>query len=483
MERSLYQSQLSGEHSLGFLAGSRFEWKGTFARATRDEPDNRQAKYNGTGPTASLNNNRSPSNFAVRDLRDRILTGQGDLAIPFALRHTGDAQIKVGGLYRDKKRIFNSTGLTVELPNVPGSTEVAMLPPEQAFAPENVGTTILLVQQASQINQSYDAFEHLTAVYGMADVPLLSRVRLVGGVRLEDWRLYNVTSVAADSSISIIRRNRDPLWSANLTIAVTDVMNLRLAGFRSVTRPDPRDISLDQYLPIGSDCSIGGDTSVVRTSTNNLDARWEYYPRAGEIFAVSGFYKKFDKPLVESVVGSGGAGCIVLPANAESARSYGIELEARRGLDFLPGTLRNLSLGINATILNSDVVLDTLRFGRKKAGLDLQGQSPFLLNASLTWVNPPTRTSISLLYNYFGDRIARYGGTVAPGVIPPNLIESGRSSLDAKVSQSLGALKMSLGATNLTNRQPRFLLEGTKLVSRTAPVGTTWTLGLTYDVF
>jgi hypothetical protein len=129
------------------------------------------------------------------------------------------------------------------------------------------------------------------------------------------------------------------------------------------------------------------------------------------------------------------------------------------------------------------VVLDSVRFGRKEPGLDLQGQSPFLLNAGLNYVNPDTKTSVSALINYFGDRVVRYGGLLGLGEIPPNVIEKGRYSLDAKVTQSLGALKATISGTNLTNQRPRFIVEGTDLVTRAYTIGTSWTVGLTYDVY
>lgn len=483
IERDLLQSQLSGEHQVGFLFRSRFEWKGTYAKAIRDEPDNRQAKYSGIGPNASLNESVAPSEFTVRKLNDRILSGQGDLAIPLRLRRTGDSQLKIGGLYRDKVRNFSATGLRVGLAPTPEAAAAAVLPPEEAFAPENMGRSLFLQQSSAVQTQSYDAQEHLTAAYGMLDVPVLSSVRLVGGVRMEDWRMYVNTRANANGQSDLVRLNRDYLWSANMTIALSEAMNLRFAGFRSVTRPDPRDLSLDQYTPVGSDCSVGGDTSVVRAKITNADARWEYYPRAGEIFAVSGFYKKFDHPLVEKVTGNGGSGCVALPANGTAGRSFGLELEARRNLDFLPGFLKYLSVGLNGTILGSSVELDPLLFGVRKKSLDLQGQSPLLVNASLSYVQPATRTSLALLFNYFDDRIARYGGATSTTTAPPDVIEKGRFSLDAKAQQTIGGLRVAIGATNLTHEKPRYILEGTNLITRTAPIGTTWSVGFSYDIY
>ncbi len=483
IERDLFQSQLSGEHQLGFLFGSRLEWKETYAKAIRDEPDNRQAKYTGVGPSAALNESTAPTDFSVRRLDDRILSGQGDLAIPFRLRRSADAQLKFGGMYRDKNRTFEATGLRLGLTSSPEAAAAAVLPPEQAFAPENMGGPLFLEQSSAVQTQSYNAKEHLTAAYGMLDIPVLPSVRLVGGVRMEDWRLYVITRAGSTGSGAVVRLNRDYLWSANMTVALSDAMNLRFAGFRSVTRPDPRDLSLDQYTPIGADCSVGGDTSVVRATITNADARWEYYPRAGEIFAVSGFYKRFRQPLVEKVQGNGGNGCVALPANAKAGESFGLEFEARRALDFLPGFFKYFSLGVNGTVLGSSVKLDPLTFGVRKRSLDLQGQAPLLVNGSLSFAQPATKTSVAVLYNYFADRIARYGGATSTSIVPPDVIERGRYSLDAKAQQSFGVLKVAIGATNLTNQQPRYFVEGSRLITRTAPVGTTWTLGLSYDVY
>ncbi len=483
VERTLLQSQLSGEHVLPFLFGSRVEWKGTYARAIRDEPDNRQARYVGIGPTATLSEVGATSDFSVRYLNDKILSGQADWSIPLGLRHAGDTQLKLGGLFRAKNRDYKATNAKLSIAQNPDASIIATLPPEEAFSPENIGSIFFLTKNGANLTSRYHAKDDLTSAYGMLDLPLLPFARLVGGVRFEDWRLHVTTTITSDSLLTTARHNPDFLWSANLTLALTPAMNLRFAGFRSVTRPDPRDLSLDAYRPVGSECNVAGDTSVVESKITNADARWEYYPRPGEIFSISGFYKRFTKPLVEVVGPFGTSSCAARPANGERANSFGVELEARRTLDFLPGFLRHLSIGMNAAFLGSSIELDPVRFGIKEPGLDLQGQSPLLLNGSLTYTNPGSRTSVALLYNYFGDRIARYGANSAPDIIPSNVIEKARYNLDAKVSQSFGGLKVSVSATNLTNRQPRFLLEGSNLVTRSYTTGTSWTVGLTYDFY
>lgn len=479
VERELLQSQLSGEHVLGFLFGSRFDWKGTLAWANRDEPDSRSANYvknSGTPTLTQLNY------FNFRELRDRIRTGQVDLNIPLNLRYQAGAALKFGGLLRDKPRTYTSTLFNV---NTSPSADPAILSlaPDRLFAPENVGTAITI--SGDNPGPTYESDDDLTAFYGMADLPLLPSVRLVSGLRVEHWRLTVYKAGRDVDSVPLYRRPWDYLWSGNLTWSLSDQMNLRFAGFRSVTRPDPRELVFDRYVPVGTECDLVGDSALKQSNIINGDARWEFYPRPGELFAVSGFYKRFTSPLVE-VIQENANVCTQFTANGKSARNYGVELEARRALDFLPGFLGDLSIGMNATILDSEVELDPVRFGGSE-GLALQGQSPLVLNGSLGYSNESSRTSITLFYNYFDTRIARYGGAQPsrPEARPANVLEKGRYSLDLKLQQGFGPMRVSLAGTNLTNQKVRWVLEGSndRVETRRIRLGTSWTFGVTYDVF
>jgi outer membrane receptor protein involved in Fe transport len=245
-------------------------------------------------------------------------------------------------------------------------------------------------------------------------------------------------------------------------------------------------LAQDRYTPVASECTVAGDTTLVDSKILNGDIRWEYYPRLGEIFAISGFYKKFTDPLVE-VVGAGANACTSFTANGLQARNYGVELEVRRALDFLPGFLGKLSAGANATILHSSVDLDSVRFGNAH-DLPLQGLSPFVLNASLVWADPDWGTSVSVLFNYFDTRVGRYGSgdpTNQSQAPPINVLEEGRHTLDVKWQQRLGPMKVSLSGTNLTNQPVRWSLDGSngRVLTRRWKTGTGWSLGVTYDVF
>jgi outer membrane receptor protein involved in Fe transport len=454
VERTLLQTQLSGADHLRPVWNSRFDWKLTGAWATRNEPENRQARYGRKGNAPfSLSSARSNYDW-FRYLQDQIGSAQADWAVPVSVRAAFDGQLKVGGLYRKRSRQFDSQSFVFRpvTNTVPDSYDT--LPPEQAWAPENIGSN-MKVYRLNGRSQPYESKDDVTAFYAMEDLPVLSRVRLAGGVRYEVWSVKLFPgSEAAPTGVPTYLKTEDWLWSANATVTLNPKMQLRLAAFRSVARPDPRELSPDDYTAVGGECSTQGNPNLKPTNILNIDARWELYPQAGELVAVSPIYKYFDQPILEVLDAPGSGACRVSYANATSATNYGAEFEARKSLGFIGGGFRGFSAGLNALVVRSRVTLDTLTFGQINQQLSLAGQSPYLFNANLNYSSARAGVTASVLLNYFADRIVRYGitNTTSTGSNKiPDAIEQGRFTLDAKVAKGLGRWTLTLAGKNLTN--------------------------------
>jgi hypothetical protein len=446
IEKTTLQTQLVGQHRLGFLAGTRIEWKATYSNAKRDEPENRFLRFAVTpsGLMPDLNNNL----FQFRFLKDKSYVGQVDIGIPFSISEPEDALFKFGGLYRDRSRDFSARLIrTTALANPDPAPLPANLKPEELFSPELVGSSVSFKNGGVAAN-SYAADDDLTALYGMLDLGPFSWLRLVGGLRVEDWRL-NVFTPDRSAPISPFRRNRDYLWSGNLTLLLTNKLNLRLAGFRSVARPDARELTPEVYFPVGGECGLKGDDRVQRASVLNADAKLELFPASGELFSISAYYKDFDRPLL-TTVGSTSNGCRVSYANGKSAIVYGGEFEARKRL------LGRLSANVNFSYVYSEATLDSA-FSFALAGAvkpKLQGQSPYILNLGLNYDDPARRLGASVLYNYFADRVYQYGSSGVSGGqvnVVADQIEQSRGTLDAKLTKGLGPITVSLAGKNLTN--------------------------------
>ena len=110
----------------------------------------------------------------------------------------------------------------------------------------------------------------------------------------------------------------------------------------------------------------------------------------------------------------------------------------------------------------------------------LQGQSPYLLNVQLGYVDYENGTDINLTYNVFGDRLSRValGGT-------PNVFEAARARVDVVASQKLfGNLSVRVQALNLLNPPVREYHEfkGVQYDMVRFIQGQTFTFGVSYSL-
>ncbi|NOT08688.1 MAG: TonB-dependent receptor plug domain-containing protein [Gemmatimonadales bacterium] len=460
LQQFVSQSQLTGDHYFAWLGRSRVEWKASYGQAGRADLDNRQLRYLDGGEGFRISNIRPHNRWNI-DLDDKSYSAQLDWSVPFSLRSAGDALFKFGPSYRRKDRAFVSTGLHLEqkgqLP-----AEILGLPPELLLAPENLGPGQFLYEDA-RVLSPYDAREEVRAGYLMADFELLRALRIVGGVRYERWKAsLEERNIIGGNAATVDRDDADLLWSANLTYALSAKTNLRAAGYRTVARPDLRELSTTGYAEtVGGFVTIGND-SLQRSAILNADLRFEVYPAAEELFAISAFYKRFEQPLVTTYLFAGGN--VVRPDNGNSATSYGLELEVRKRLGFLSGSLGGVLVNGNLTLIRSRVVLtggSSTVIGSYTDDLKFQGQSPYLVNLGLTYSTPGSGLGLSVLFNRFGDRILRYGQAAQQAELEsqgPNLIERGRSQLDAKLRFGLWShWDLSVSGKNLLNASSELL--------------------------
>jgi hypothetical protein len=429
VEQYVEQTQLTGDHYLKRLLNSRLEWKGSYGQASRRDLDNRQLRYfdNGGG---FIVGGPKPSYRYNADLLDKTYSGQADWSIPLSFRSSGDALFKVGGIYRKKDRDFDARGLEMIVgPDFP--TDLRGLPPEQLLAPENLGPGLISYAGAGTLSP-YTGRDQVKAGYGMLDFELLPSVRIVGGARWEQWaaRLQE----GADARIRTYDKG-DLLWSANLSYALSNTTNFRLAGYRTVVRPDLRELSPGGYTADVGGFPVVGDTTLTRSSILNGDARFEVYPAAEELFAVSLFYKRFDQPLL--IVRRDAGGNVISPVNGDRATSVGAELEFRKRLGFLARRLQGFLVTGNVTALRSRIKMPA-SLGTYDPKLHFQGQSPYLVNVGVIYASPASSLSVSVLFNRFGERILQYGSAGNSGPAGErqqgyNVVERARSSLDAKI--------------------------------------------------
>jgi outer membrane receptor protein involved in Fe transport len=101
-----------------------------------------------------------------------------------------------------------------------------------------------------------------------------------------------------------------------------------------------KDFTSDEYFL--------GNPNLQLSKANNYDFRGEWFPRAGEVLAVSLFYKDLNKPMEQQAKFNQQALVPYLQyENSPNGTIYGVEIEARKRLDQVASWLKDFSLYFN----------------------------------------------------------------------------------------------------------------------------------------
>jgi outer membrane receptor protein involved in Fe transport len=350
VQRSLYSSQLAGEHDLGRQG---LDWSVNVAGVSRDQPDRSEFVTEQRGAQnlwlSSLPEG-AVRTFAALDERStegklnyKLLVG------PAATQTT----IRVGGLYRDTRRDSDVRAFGVFANTLDDATR--LLPPEQLFGGRFTGESdaVLSVRSLAQ-GGSYRAADDLTAGFVMGDVPLGRRfggdLRFIGGARLERSNVtVDAVSTLAEAT-QAVRRFTDVLPSLALNWKPSEMVNVRTSVTRTLARPEYRELAGIRTREVLGGIDTRGNPNLIRTLIDNYDLRWEWYPSAGEILSVGVFGKRFQDP-IERVFRPSNTNSLVEFQNAQSATNYGVEFEARKGLAFVAQSLAPVSAFANVTLM------------------------------------------------------------------------------------------------------------------------------------
>lgn len=419
-ERFQVSHQLAGTHYLdSLIKGLDFDWKWYYGEAQALEPDNRFVEYNTDNPppeppTMSFNRRSwTTLDDAKRGYRLNLTYSFAD----FDFEEDYAVKLKAGVAADKSWRTYNIDNYYSNTTRF--SSHMRQYPIDQIFAPENYseeyderrGRGLNFIEELA-MSGDYDATHFLDAYYGMAVVPLSvlgEDLNLVGGVRVEESD-QNVLAVYVPSSNSYVDsvqvRNKDTLPSVNLTWNYDVDLNLRMAYFESVNRPEFRElapVSRRNYVTIQNE---RGNADLKRSYVKNYDIRLEYFPRSGELISASYFIKKLTDPIEEELTPTA-EGPLLSWTNSPKAENKGFELEVRRKLDFLRFT-RNFTAKFNYTRVYS--VVD---FYDTYDGVDstrpLQGQAPWVINAGLMFEQPQLGLTLNLLYYNKGRSLKAVG--------------------------------------------------------------------------
>ncbi|MEZ5318665.1 MAG: TonB-dependent receptor [Vicinamibacterales bacterium] len=447
LEEGLRSVQFGGDHYVPGASNSRVEWRLSYAKSTRDEPDMRETLYEEISGEYQLADESQSGLHMFNALDEDAWDFTLNWSAAFAGIHGLPMQVKFGPAVSRRQRDFSSRRFrlvpidVVRFDLTPG--------PEALYSPANIGTHFEL-REETRATDFYSAEQRVGAGYGMVDLSLTSRARLIAGVRVENFRqtvdTQDLFAVDLGDDPELIRgeiRSTDVFPSVNFVQDLGGNQNFRVGFSQTVNRPEFRELSPFEFTDIVGGRATVGNPDLERSLIRNVDARWEWFPGATEVVAASVFFKAFDKPIERFVEPT--AQLRTSYTNAKSARNVGIELEARKQV------AEHFMVGGNYTFVDSSITLESFQTNvLTSLERPLAGTSKHLFNSVFEVFND--RASARLLVNYQGERIADVGSLGLP-----DIYEDGRATVDLVVSARLHQrFNVRFTAENLGNRPVRF---------------------------
>ena len=314
------------------------------------------------------------------------------------------------------------------------------------------------------------------------------------------------------------------LPSVGLVYRPLEGLTLRGSYTETVARPSFREMGYYVTVEPGTDERTVGNPQLQLSDVTSVDFRTEYvYGDLGDLFAFSAFYKSIDKP-IESIVlrnpldfDSGSAALYrTFFNNANTARLWGIEVEARKYFDFLPDLgldfpgidlFENLSIGgnfsyIQAKVGRSDAEIqrtapffatapgDVATYPEYRRDRRLFGQPEWIANADISFNSEEWGTTLTLAVFAISDILDAAGSTAlgSDQVGRTQTLDRYLDSfyqLDFVASQRIwGGLKAKVSAKNLTDTKRRRIYDqaqtNRKITERERTFGRDWSFSLSY---
>jgi hypothetical protein len=468
--KTMFTSQLEGEHVLD-AKRSMLSWNLNFAYTGGQQPDYHISPY--AKSLNDINDKSVPFQVVLRDsyrffsdLTDFAYGGNVNYTLPFKWKNGEKNSFKAGASFLYKTRDYSARAFRYK-PAVPAefNENILSIRPELVFSPAYMNREGLALDEITNNSDKYTGESTTAAGYTMMDNRLSQKLRLVWGVRVENFAYTVRTADFSNPKITIDKNYLDILPSFNLTYNLTSKTNLRLSGFQSVSRPDFREVASMQFYDFSRNAIIKGNSNLERSQNTNVDLRFETYPTGGEIFSVSVFAKYFNNP-IETVVAGGSvpSNLVITYANPNSAFNYGAEVEFRKKLNFFNSSfLENFTLFGNFAYIFSKVDLEGIDISVFEKNRPMQGQSPYIINGGLQYNADKIGMMFSALVNRIGSRISIVGFEGYADVY-----ENGRTVVDVQVAKKLfkNKAEIKLSASDLFNQRAIFYQNSTDITKR-----------------
>ncbi|MGL6270013.1 MAG: carboxypeptidase-like regulatory domain-containing protein [Chitinophagaceae bacterium] len=209
--KTLLSSQIEGEHVLGSKRG-RLDWNMNFAFTGGEQPDYRISPF--AKNLNDLDDKSVPFKVILRDsyrffseLNDFAYGALANYSMPFKWKNGEKNTFKAGGSFLYKTRDYAARAFRYK-PAVPSifNPAILSLAPEFVFDPSYMSPQGLVLDEITNNSDAYTGQSQTLAGYAMLDNRLSSKLRLVWGLRVEN---FSYTVNTGDFSTANIKLNKN----------------------------------------------------------------------------------------------------------------------------------------------------------------------------------------------------------------------------------------------------------------------------------
>ncbi len=403
-------------------------WKVAPTFSTVDDKDFRETPFrvDGSVPTIEPSETGDPRRL-FRELSEINLPAKLD----FDRKHkifSKDAKLKFGGGFTYKNREFLVDEYALILQNFPRDAFDG--DPNELLAPENIydpsTDSGVVLRSDFNISNNFESTITIGSAYVSEEFQVSERLKSIVGVRFEKFDLFYTgrTQEGDDFNNEKFIDVADFFPSVNLIYDLNERQDFKLRGSyaRTTARPSFKEASAAQIVDPILGTTFIGNPDIQPSYINNFDLRLEKYTEGTDFFAFSAFYKTFKDPI--EITFFEAATDQFTPQNLGDATVLGAEVEVRKTLDFVG--LRNFNFQANASVIESEqqIVPQELGFRQRTARegenvddtRELQGQSPYLVNAGITYETENSGWKSGIFYNVQGRTLEVVASADVPDV-------------------------------------------------------------------
>ena len=412
----IINSTLKGEHLFLEEGALKLNWSAVLSKAYSETPDNAEIFLQGTHvQTSGAATRRWEHNS------DRDKAGYIDLSYKWEFVDGSAFDFSVGGMYRDKKRDSFFNEYTFD--SATGARDPQYLGEDWS----NFDEILLEPRRYGNIGDplNYDASEKVGAGYGMVKYTA-GRWELIGGVRVEHTDQGYVLKFPRDVDPEGHQKYTDVLPSFHAKYGVHENANLRLSYARAINRPSFFEIV--PYSIINEDYKEKGNPSLNHTVADNIDLRYEFFPKPSEQFMLGLFYKNIQDPIEYGLINEG-QDTYYQPMNFGDAQNLGVEVDIMKYFNWL-GIKANYTY-THSKVTTDKRVMEGSEVRMMEQSRPLFGQAAHVANLSLLFKDTHHGWEGQLAGSYTGKRLSDISNWY-----DDDIWEAGYFQLDASVEKS-----------------------------------------------